>query len=344
MPKRIFCLFALVLLSACTQRSHSDISSLESTMFDKTRTWCFGRYLVDIPIHTTLQSNGNKYFGSKINYGEGFPAFRSMVNAAMNEREDGTWRRRYAYMRSEYPEGADKQIIVGTNDLYGEIVYSIEAFAMSPKHKVGSGYFFYLSGHPYDAEDLDSVLSTYRTILESVRYRHEGEIPAEPGFCFENGFLASDGKTPLPEDANLVFTLKDYPDVWIRITSYLIWNPERSLLERVKPEIFEAILPGAVRFIRRGKRDINGMNGEEVLLHVPSEDETGTNYTYTWETMGGLDDPLKPTIQLKITAGENTDSGSSLPAPQVRALYEAIIKTIRIRPTTGVQPEAGEMP
>jgi hypothetical protein len=340
MLKRAFLPLAAVLLSACmlwsTQHSSPDISPSDSAMFDKTRTWCFGRYLVDIPIHTTLQSNGNKYFGSKINYGEGFPAFRSMVNATLEKRKKGE--DISIYLRSEYPEDSHRQIIVSKVDLYGHTSYDIDAFTMSPKNKPGSGYFFYLSGNAYKIDNLDSVLSTYRTILESVRYRHEGEIPAEPGFCFENGFLASNGKTPLPEEANLAFTLKDYPDVLIRVTSHLIWNPERSLLERSDPGIFEAILPGAVRFARRGKRNINGMEGEEVLVSHPSEDETGTKYTYIWESMGGLDDPLKPTIQLEITAGENTDSGSSLPAPQVRALYEAVLKTIRIRPTTGAKP------
>jgi hypothetical protein len=308
-------------------------------MFDKTRTWCFGRYLVDIPVQTTLESNGNEYYASEINYGEGFPAFRDMVNATLEKLKSD--KDTYKYEKILYPESADRQIIIGKADLYGDIAYSVNAFTMSPRGRPGSGYFFYLSGSAYDEKKLDMVISKYRTILESVRYRHEGEIPVEPGFCFDHGFVATDGKTPVGEDANLAFTLKDYPDVWIRVTSHLIWRPERSLLERVKPGIFEAILPGAVRFIRRGKREINGMKGEEVLVFHPSEDETGTKHTYVWETLGEFGNPLKPAVQLEITAGEETDTGSSLSASQVLALYETVLKTIRIRPTEA-QPASGQ--
>ncbi|TDR72437.1 T6SS immunity protein Tli4 family protein, partial [Paludibacterium purpuratum] len=55
-------------------------------------------------------------------------------------------------------------------------------------------------------------------------------------------------------------------------------------------------------------------------------------------TQGDLSNPLKPNIHLEITSGEGiagVTSPSSLSTQQIQALYDTIVKTIRIRPIGG---------
>jgi len=309
------------------------LSPSELAMFEPMKTYCFGRYQVDIPAKAVLEANGNSFLLGKINTGFGVPTYRELLKETLEKlknKED-----RYEYVKSEYPEDSYKQIIIRRVDLFGEMSYGVDAFTLNPRGIPGGGYFFYLSEGSYDENRMDEIVSDYRKILNSVRYRPDSEIPKEPGFCFVDGFVADDGKTSQNEESNLAFKLKDYPDVWVRIESVTYHVKEKSLLERASPGALDSLLPGKkVTVISRKKREINGIDGEELLVSAPSRDGTGIDYVFTWETLGELSDPLKPCVQLEITTGEQHAGGSSLTTSQIRALYEAIVKTIRIRPVT----------
>jgi hypothetical protein len=305
-------------------------------MFDKTRTWCFGRYLVDVPREAELKYQSNNYAVAKINSEFDVRKFRAMVNETLEKRKNV--KDIYEYSRSEYPEDSVRQIIVSMRNLWGHVAYAVDAFTLNPKYKPGSGYFFYLSGTAYPPENIDGVIEKYRNILSSVRYRFEDEIPQEPGFCFESGFVENDGKTSQPEYNNSQFRLKDHPDVLVTVVSSVHWIEEKPLLERFKG--IEKLFRGGEQIISAKAREINGLDGEEFLVSYPTRDKTGQNHLLRWETLGEIGNPLKPGIFLDIQTGHTLDGGtvSSLTTSEVRALYEAIVKTIRIRPTTGAKP------
>jgi hypothetical protein len=84
------------------------------------------------------------------------------------------------------------------------------------------------------------------------------------------------------------------------------------------------------------------MPGEEWLVRYPSDDKTGESHGFVWETLGELNNPLKPATQLEIGSGgddPNVSGVSSLDTGQMLQLYESIVKTIRLRPVEE-KPEA----
>ncbi|MDR3086338.1 MAG: hypothetical protein LBU45_00045 [Azoarcus sp.] len=313
--------------------------SLESAMFDKTETYCFGRFLVDIPKEAELKYQDNDYTGVKINAEFDVRKFRPKINETLEKRKKGEGL--FNYIRSEYPDDANKQLIVSSADLWGDISYAIDAFTLNPEHKPGSGYFFFFSGDSYDIEKLEKVISIYHTILSSVRYRSEHEIPKEPGFCFKDGCVENDGETSQNEDAELQFRLKDYPDVWISVSSAVLWVEEKQLLERTRG--VKKFLEGKIKIFSEKAREVNSMEGEESLVSFPAKDGTGDAHYFKWETLGELGNPLKPDVYLEIETGTTPDgegTASSLTAQQVLELYEAVLKSIRLRPTESKPADA----
>jgi hypothetical protein len=305
-------------------------------MLDKTQTYCFGRYLVDIPLAAELKGQGNTYYAATINSGRGGSDFTAKVNAALAQRKNESGKHGFKYVKSEFPEGRDRQIIVAKADLWGDSAYSIDAFVRMPSQKKGAGQFFYLSEEGFAGKDIDAIVANYRNILASIRYRSPSEIPTEPGFCIENGFIANDGKTAQVEDASLAFQLKNNPDVWITVSSDVYFKQEKPLLQRIKESGVDKKFPGKGHVVSAQDRVINGMHGQESLDDFPSDDETGVAQSFVWETLGEVATPLKPSIQLNISSGNGIagqTSPSSLSTKQIQALYESIVKTIRIRPT-----------
>jgi hypothetical protein len=133
------------------------------------------------------------------------------------------------------------------------------------------------------------------------------------------------------------FKLKNNPDVIFEISSDVIFVPFPSLLERTSKANLLQRFFGKLKIIFSGKRVITGMPGEEIAATLPAEDKSGPVHTFSWETLGELRNPLKPNIQFDIESGyDASGSGgaiaSSLDTKQLRQLYEAIVKTIRLRP------------
>ncbi|AZN35282.1 T6SS immunity protein Tli4 family protein [Iodobacter ciconiae] len=307
----------------------------EQTMFEKTKTYCFGRYLVNMPAEVELKNFGNKYYATIIELGTGREAFKKAITEKTELLKNETWKGGFKYSSSEFDGNEDQRILISKANLYGDIAYGIDTFKIMPSNKPGAGRYFYTSGKGYDDIRINEIISQYKLFLSQVRYRPQNEIPKEPGFCFENGFVANDGKTPQVEAASLYFVLKNHPYVKIRISSDVYFKQYKTLLERIDESGIRKQFLNKIKTVKKGPREVNSLKGEESLNIAPSDDETGVIHAFVWETLGEVGNPLLPSIHLEVNTGE-AGAGQHFPSTlsnqEAIALYEAIVKTIRIRP------------
>lgn len=320
----------------------------ESPMFEKMKTYCFGRYLVDIPVDAVLIGFGNKYRSVSIESKRSSQsALDQSIENQINALKMGSSAAGYYKFNREERLNKNSTLLLGYKVAFGDAMYRIDSF------KFDRGYAFTTAGESYNDKKIDEIVGAFKSYLSNVRYRSDREIPSEPGFCFENGFVANDGKTSQPEHASLSFKLKNNPDVWVRISSYVYSKQETPLLQRIddgdkKLEEKTKFVPGASELLaqldsqskklKAAERTINNMSGQEVWNEYPSDDRTGIDHHFIWETLGEVGNPLKPGIHLDISTGrpvKGDPTHSSLTTKQVQTLYEAIVKTIRIRPTGG---------
>ncbi|TDR69972.1 T6SS immunity protein Tli4 family protein, partial [Paludibacterium purpuratum] len=196
----------------------------EPVMFDKTKTYCFGRYLVDIPVEAELKGQGNTYQGARIASEKmGTAALQARIDQKIKDLKARTYAASYYQFNKEIKLEKNGTILLGYDDPFNTPMYSIDTF------KWDWGWAFTTSKGAYDDQQIDSLVSRFSTYLRSLRYRDQRDIPTEPGICIKNGFIANDGKTPQAENASLAFQLKKNPDVWIRIESNVLFRSQPSL-------------------------------------------------------------------------------------------------------------------
>jgi hypothetical protein len=87
--------------------------------------------------------------------------------------------------------------------------------------------------------------------------------------------------------------------------------------------------------LREGKRSINGINGEEVLLRAREYNFT-TTYGFNWEAHGGKNDPTQPFLSLELRTGTSNRPGgkpvdTTLHEDALLALWDGIASSIRLR-------------
>jgi hypothetical protein len=312
---------------------------LESAMFEKMQTWCFGRYLMDVPKEARLRGSGIEYLGRSIESERMTrDEFKAKVSESINDFKEESYRVGRCGFDREIEVGDEGVIIIGKKVVYqDDISYKFNTY------KFSHGWVFRTFGGAYAAEKLDFLIEKFSTYLRTVRHRSEWEIPQEPGVCFQNGFIANGENMGLTERAVLTFELKDYPDIMIRIKSEVnLTNVPPLLSERRKAARLDERYPGRIKRIRAVQREINGMAGEEFFDQILADDKSGYAHEFIWETVGVLNDPDKPRIQFKVTSGEGVTGvmlSSSLETKSIQALYEAIVKSIRLRPVEDPKPE-----
>lgn len=343
MLNRRFPLTSAALLLACSLSAcsllpdrHSGAADSSSAMPDETQTWCFGRHLVDVPASAQLWGFGNEYQGVFIRSGGEDKDLIATMDGVIEEQKSG-------YKRID--EGR------------------IDAFTWLPKPGSDDRVYYYLSGHG----DEKTVLDGIRAILPLLKYRDNHEIPDEPGVCLQNGFIPGKGEPSAGEQARIGFKFLEHPHVQILVKSHVPSLSGSGLLEeqseaRVVDHFPERKdLPGKVsgrirphpwiiQRVRGGPLTVNGMPGEESLTYFPADDMPGIAHGFSWETPGEVGNPLKPSIRLDMTTGEDQYTlrqrdgeilvqgalgASSLDTENVLKLYETVLKTIRVRPTSG---------
>ena len=189
-----------------------------------------------------------------------------------------------------------------------------------------------------DAKDAEALLTR-------MRLREPDGIPGEPGFCIGRAIFVE----PLPphktEHVVMHLGLPGHSDVRMALSSMPSASTERSLLERVAETDAQASADETLRVtkLRAHKRNIHGIDGEEVLERVRELNFT-TGYAFVWEAQGLQNDPLHPYLLLNMETGTNPRSGgepvkSSLHEEAALALWDSISSSIR--PLSDPRPDTG---
>lgn len=324
-------------------------------MTETMKTVCVGRYLVDVPGEAETSLSGEMISGFTIDtVEESEAAFRENVRT----RESGI-----AGQRKDGPtaggagliEARDLRIagMTGRVFIYGrDRAYGFEGGRRVDVEWVSVEVHAHLGGVSFTlskkvANDGDARLA--EALLTRLHVRGEDDIPPFPGFCVWRGIFAE----PLPEHTNehVVFHLglPGHPDMGLALSSVAGGRIDDSLLERVAAADAEASADELLRVtkLRSGKRNINGVEGEEVLERVRELNFT-TGYGFMWEARGGVDDLLQPHLLLNMETGTNPRPGgkpvdSSLHEDAVLALWDSISSSIRLR-KSGPPPAADPPP
>ena len=191
--------FSLSLLVATTcdadsgvQRSNLINMSLKNSL--SISTFCVGRFLIDVPADSKLSGGNYKYDYLRIKR----PAAKSLedFHRDLNQKEAALRARKHdqdpSILRVSRTPDAESRLFAFWEFERARGLIEIEGYRWID----GTQYFLKAqAGTSPPVEGTMSreelVLSKMEKALSHLRPRLDTEIPAEPGYCFEGGFIAS---------------------------------------------------------------------------------------------------------------------------------------------------------
>lgn len=314
---------------------------------------CVGRFLIDLP--------------SEMDYSYGHTFITGFWLAAIPESDEEFLKRvaaREAEINAAPNEAGKKNMeqveAVSVHGLTGKIfnfgrtsvegvkkgkpVYYVNVAQEGYVHASNTTFTFKI-----DAIDPDQT-NILSQIIEKLRVVAPDEIPTAPGFCFGRGMLVDPVPVEWTEGVVMFAGFRAHPDLAIAFHTRagLGKDPyDPGLLARdarVDDERPSWTKP-LFKKLRRGRRSINGIDGEEVLERTTEIHFTNV-YTGDWEVTGTRDNAFLPDMHLEMSTGHPVHAGAR-PVPTflggddaVVQLWDKVSSSIRVRPTKPT-PTAG---
>jgi hypothetical protein len=315
-------------------------------IFEKTKTVCFGRFLVDVPETTKVAwGNSDVPLGVSI-YVNGASRVQELGNNFINELNGEKAINHnnipllIAVDRFRQPEG---RVIIGYEDFQ-----AINGLAINGYFKLGN------DGVVIQARPLknmkEKVVADIASLASRLQMRDENEIPTVSGNCIEHGFLPDRAVIETESSFELLsigFRLKEFPDAHLSI--YLApanpYHPDGDSLaaqfKRIKEDPMsneEKKVLDNTKFFRESSRQIQEWkNGYEVLMRTPDEEGALSHHDFLMKFIGVPKDPLRPYADIQFQTGvAKNAAGATKASPtdeEALAIWDKITSTIRVRPT-----------
>ncbi|WP_232231875.1 T6SS immunity protein Tli4 family protein [Burkholderia sp. WSM2230] len=314
------------------------------------KTYCFGRYLVDLPADAVVSGQAYQYMFGQIDSEptnidqKGF----SDMLARRSDSLKSTSELKGRTLKGVVSNGPAAEALITSEKIFGEDNYGFEAYWFTP-HRLFTLKTQDMEQSTFQAKVLPRVKER---LLPNLRARNRDDIPSQPGFCLKNGFIADDGKTPQYEEAGISFKFPQWPGVLVSVNSSTVTKlGEPKLLERMAkapiPDAYRSLM-SSIHNLRKGTRVAAGREGEEVLSTVPTDGGYRV-HQFQWEAQGSkINDPLDPTLTVEFESGMTRIDGQparpKLTDEEAVRLFDAVVNSIRLRPTGGSGKVSGIEP
>jgi hypothetical protein len=316
------------------------------------KTTCVGRFLIDLPAsmdysHSRAYMDGLWISGQE----ETQQAFEARVlarqaaiDAVPNKQGQKNMEKIEAYDNNGF---TGKVFFFGRDITKGEengkpvdwVDVALEAYV----HAHGKSFNFITDGYNVD------LTGDLRRLVDKLRLVSEKEIPTAAGFCFGPGMFVDPLPADFTEGVTLFAGFPDHPDLAMVLDTRAGLKPRGpGRLERNAQVAAERPLWQKPLFtnLRREKRIINGVEGDEILTKV-NELNFVTVYAFDWEVYGTQENVFIPFMHLEISTGHPVHAGASpvtsfLGEEAMVQLWDKISSSIRVRPISAAPPKKRE--
>ncbi|MCC2960835.1 hypothetical protein LK540_10395 [Massilia sp. IC2-278] len=323
--------------------------------FEKTKTVCFGRFMVDVPASATV-AWGEVAVPLGVNvYPNGTAEVKTLAQKFIDE-----------LMSDKAINQNDVPLLISVHDVdqpEGKIVVGYEDFEAINGLKINGYFRLNNDGVVIDSRPLrprkDQVIADITSIARRLQQRAENEIPAEPGNCIEYAFLPDNpapGEEPPVELIRIGFRLKEFPDTHLSVfvgpsnphyeeSHSLEWRLTQLEKNQKAQDPNNPLIK--TKDLRRGERQIHGwLNGFEALSRTPEQAEIHSIHDFAMDFRGEPSDPLKPYVEIQMQTGvaDNVAGATkaSLTDEEAIAVWDKITSTIRVRPTGAAAVKTAE--
>lgn len=314
------------------------------------KTVCLGRFLLDVPANAEISFGPMTLAGWHISsiadetddqFSTRLQARELALKAAKNEKG---WKSLETVIDASHEDITAKIFVYDRKWSYG--------FDMGKRVESESAAIHALArtksiSFDFKAEYLDTEYAMrLAQLIKQLKQRGDEEVPTEPGFCFGRGLIRDPLSASDNESSVMFIGLQGHPDVAIALHSSAGLEPGDTLLQREARNNVKRNYSSHFHSLRKGKRTLNGIPGEEVLDRV-SELNGSTLHGLMWESLSKKDDVLLPDLSLEMATGKGRPGepvNSSFSDAAVLALWDKISSSLRVRPVTAPTAAAANVP
>ncbi|BEV13233.1 T6SS immunity protein Tli4 family protein [Herbaspirillum sp. DW155] len=306
-------------------------------------TFCVGRFLIDVPQGSTLSGGNYLYDFTRIERPQAMEVEAFSARHAERER----------FLREEKHKSEPSLLrLVEIPDTYSRIyVYwqsaHITAVAEVDGYLWTNGVQFLLKTQagmsappPGISSRQDYAVARMRETLANLRTRQDDDIPTEPGYCFEGGFIANPEWEN--EEAGIDIDIAGHPDAFVSVWFYplAMSKHDRPLLDRMG-DVLQMLgrMATSVHVLRRGDRQVGPYKGQEFLVSAPNSGGL-RGHSFIWETEGEgtLDTPA---LKIELTTGHHDENSNPqqtrMTDAQAMKLWDDVLDSFRLRPVVSAQ-------
>lgn len=178
-------------------------------------------------------------------------------------------------------------------------------------------------------EQRAKAASIQRSSYDELRYRAPMEIPAEAGFCINEGLIMK--SNPNREEYLAVIRLPDYPDVIIALESYVTNNPGDFSNRQKMPVDLSIAYHLSTKTLKNRSRSIGEANGREYLTRLRSKKNGKAIYDFEWKSYGIKGSLNYPYMRLTLRTEEGAAHSSFANDKDALRLWENILNSLRLR-------------
>ncbi|SOY50034.1 T6SS immunity protein Tli4 family protein [Cupriavidus taiwanensis] len=296
------------------------------------KTYCFGRYLVELPPQAKVSAT-YKVWGNEISPIPGLTpgTLRSMIDQREKELRAAHHETQGSMFVSRTMVGDGSEVLLSWSLPYSKAMLSGNTYLVSTDPWRA---FKYGGGVSPGREPI--ALRHSKTLAANIRSRAGNEIPTGPGFCIDQGFIA--GNDYRSESVQVGITLPQHPNAFISFDASTGAEEDR-LLERVDNFLTKAVLGplAGLKVLRKRERNVGAIPAEEYATAATGNGQRV--YVFAWESQG----KNKSLSEQNVSAGlrvleQPVDSPQTPYQPAFQSdddalqLWDAIIDSIRLRP------------
>lgn len=331
----------VMLLSACNT-FETPVHTGKKIMSELTKTMrpiCVGRLIFEIPTVAKIDKWSHEVDYIKINSitppSLNQKAFEAKVSQLETKLKNSPHKTEGMRLKTKTQFSTERVLFVSREDNSDTSGYSVEALFWHPNVE----YQFEKSTAN---ENLDKVVARISSQIKSfVAIPAMDPANAPPGFCLENGVLAGTSTDYRSEDISLEAYIIDYPGLKIEFSASSTNRKyeDKTLLERHGAsyglgDVMAQIMIGGTKYLRKGKRTLNGQAGEELAAVIKLDGETSMHANA--EFYGEPNVLEKPIIRLSMNYDLSEDNAQqvnkkTLTEKEFLALWDSLLNGIRPR-------------
>ena len=316
--------------------------------------WAVGRFVIDVPKGADVSySQGYRGAGAEI---EVFPCARFQAEKLVKDRVEELQGTRHLEGGTLLERYVESQTLPNTWILYrwrdrshkGVIyvdAYHWQATPSGPRRSFQeSAYLFKFDRgiEPVDSE-IQEAQAGLEDLFRRVRVRDNRDIPSDPGFCMDNSMipgLPPDGLHS--EGAAISFAVPGHPDIFVRFDTSVVSKRTAAgekLLARVKRVNSEPMFSKLTsKELRARERAVGDYKGQEYLEMFQEDGLWDMQFQWEFSGFGDCWDYPAMTLELTNSRAEDSRAPLSMTEEEALALWDAMVDSIRIRPTPRTPP------